>query len=230
MPELQQQNPLTGLLLTLGLSVLALVVAGLVIGFGIWFVWRRQRGDGRRWAESARTLGLSLGAAEYVVLSSALDGTTTAQPMTGPWAGRQARVWVSRERYSSQTTGTHRFVFHTCCSIGIRGLQGASFSIVPRKALDGMLGAPGFATGLASFDRRFRVAGTSPHEIVAMLFRRGADGATVAARFEQLSGSGWSLAADQGGVAARRRGVIVDASRLRTALDLLSDLAARMER
>jgi hypothetical protein len=46
MPELQQQHSLTGLLLTLGLSVLALVVAGLAIGFGFWLVWRRQRGDG----------------------------------------------------------------------------------------------------------------------------------------------------------------------------------------
>jgi hypothetical protein len=230
MPELQQHDPLAGLLLTLGLSALAVVVAGLAIGLGIWHVRRRQRGDGRRWAESARTLGLSLGAAEYVVLSSALDGTTTAQPMTGPWAGRQARVWVSRERHSSQTTGTRRFFFHTCCSIGIDGRQGPEFSIVPGKALDGVLGAPGFATGLPSFDRRFRVAGTSPHEIVSMLSRRGADGVTVAARFGQLSGYGWSLAADQGGVAARRRGVIVDASQLRTALDILSDLAARMER
>lgn len=101
---------------------------------------------------------------------------------------------------------------------------------MPRKAPDGVLGAPGFTTGLASFDWRFRVTGTSPHEIVSMPSRRGADGVTVAARFDQLSNYGWSLAADQDGVAARRRGVIVDASQLRTALDILPDLAARMER
>lgn len=227
---LQQQNPLTGLLLTFGLAALMIVVAGLVIGLGFWLVLRRQRVGGRRWAETAQALGLSLGTASRVEFSSAVDGTTTAQPMRGAWAGRDAAVWVSRERYSSQTTGWKRYVFHTCCSVGIRGLRGPAFSIVPRKTLDGLLGAPGFPTGLAAFDDCFRVAGSSPADVVSMLATRAPDGLSLADRFVQLSARGWRLAADQDAVVARRRGVIVDVPALRVALDVLSDLASRMER
>lgn len=78
-------------------------------------------------------------------------------------------------------------MFQTCCCIGSDGRQGPEFSIAPRKALDGVLGAPGFATEVPSFGRRFRVAGTPPHETVSTLSRRGADGVTVAARFDQLA-------------------------------------------
>jgi hypothetical protein len=229
-PVLNQQNPLTGLLLAFGLTALVIVVAGLAIGLGFWLVLRRQRDGGTRWAETAQALGLGLDAASRIELSSALDGATTARPMRGTWGGRDAAVWVSRERYSSRTTGWKRYVFHTCCSVGIRGPRGPAFSIVPRKALDGVLGAAGFPTGLASFDDRFRVAGPSPAEVLAMLSARAPDGVSLAERFVRLSARGWSLAADQDAVVARRRGVTVDVSAIRTALGVLSDLASGMER
>lgn len=225
---LQQQNPLHGLLLTFGLAALVIVVAGLAIGLGLWFVLRRQRDEGRRWSESAQALGLSLGAASRVEFSSAVDGTTTARPMSGTWGGRDAAVWVSRERYSSRTTGWRRYVFHTCCSIGHRA-RGPSFSIVPRGPLDGVLAGPGSATGLSSFDDRFRISGPSPADAVSKLTARAPDGISLAERFVELSRRGWTPAADQDAVVARRPGLVVDARQLRTALDVLSDLAARME-
>jgi hypothetical protein len=227
---LQQHNPLTGLLLAFGLAALAFVVFGLALGLGFWFVVRRQRSAGRGWEDAAQALGLTPGAATRIVLSSAVDGATTARPMRGPWAGREAAVWTSRERHSSRTTGWRRYVHFTCCSVGIRASRGPAFSIVPRKTLDGLLGAPGFPTGFSSFDDSFRVDGPSPAETLALLSTRAPDGVSLAERFVQLSRYGWSLAADQDAVVARRRGVVVDASGLREALDLVSDLAARMER
>ena len=226
---LQQQNPLTGLLLTLGLAALAVVVVALVIGLRFWFVWHRQRDEGLRWAQAAQALGLTPGAPTHAVLSSTVDGTSTARPMTGTWGGREAAIWVSRTRYPSRTTGWRRYALHTCCSVGT-GARGPAFSIVPRNPLDGVLAGSGRATGLASFDERFRVTGPSAADVVARLIARGPDGISPAERFVEFSHSGWSLAADQDAVVARRPGVVVDARQLRTALDVLSDLAARMER
>lgn len=224
-----QQDSLTGLLVALGAAAVLGVVFLALLAFGFWFVWKRRAREGRAWAEAAKALGFELGSAAHVVLSSLVDTTTVAQPMSGVYGGRRAAVWTSRERFTSRTTNSRRYVYSTCASVAYNRSPVFPFSVQTGRLLDFVVGGGSFEIGYPPFDSKFRVEGTARQEIIGMLARRSADGVTTAEQFVRLSAYGWELAADRNAVIARRKGVVTDESEIRACLNILNDLAARID-
>lgn len=230
-----------------GGATLVFLVVTLAVVF--WLVRRKDRRDGLAWAAAAQQLGFQL-AAPTNRMASDLDqwrgrtaadlaaaGTLAVQPMFGQIAGRDVEARIGqekrRQRHISKYSRVRTPRYFTICQARWDGPAGLEFRLANRRVgswIADLLGiSDSISIGDPAFDGQFVLRANDPQRVARLLYAPTTHGGSVLSAFLGAAAQGWNLAVTDNAVLIRYEGKVLEAHQLAAGLNLVADLAGKIQ-